>query len=373
MPRADRRRVRRLQVIVAIITLLLAAGIGWLGFARGPHMISDLLLRSSEQSTSPNTRWQVRLTDFNNYWLGSTGTTWAQVRRAGTVQWRTVYVGNTAKLSWQGDTMTFTESNDATPHLVDARDGRYGAGPHTMVLPAAVVFLVLVCGILVGSTLLIVLAPHRLGRRGARALVVGALSRLRAGEWLQAAELFRVGWNQLAEHADLAARLPSCQAAILVNDNRWRVERLQPARDTGTPGWTVTVRFLDDLSDFETRDQAAVLATADAWLLLPDTGLFAGEKQATQQIAYRQRANRRAINALTLGVISCLANLIPLGILGGLLALAAVSLAVHGCVSAHRSGGSTTLAAVALGASGLGLLLAFGQAVLGYVVFSSGP
>lgn len=370
MPRADRRRVRQLQTVVAIVTLLLAAGLGWLGYVSWPHLVSEFV-GWGKPSTSPNRQWEVRLTDFGGFGPDSIGTTWAQVRRLGTTDWRTVYIGNTAQLSWHGDLMRFRDENDRGIHTVDARSGRYGLGaPTTVFLPGAVVLVVLVCGLL-----LIVFVPRHVGRRRARALVADVLSRLRAKEWTQAAELFCVDGDQLAGRAQVAAGMASCQAATLVVDNEWRVGRLQRVREGATRGWTVTVRFLHGSSEFETRDQATVAVTADAWLLVPDRGLFAGEKQESQHVVARRReADPATIGALILGIIGCFASLIPLiGILGGLLDLVALGLAVTGYVATRRYGGSVAFAAVAIGVSGVGLLVVAGQALLWYSVFSLGP
>ena len=370
MPRADRRRVRRLQTAVAIVTLLMAAGLGWLGYMSWPRLVSDFV-GWGKPVTSPNKQWQVRLVDFGGFGPDSAVTTWAEVRRAGTADWRTVYVGDQATLSWQGDLMTFTNENDRSIHTVDARGGRYGLGPPTTVfLPGAVVFIVLVCGIL-----LIVFAPRHVGRSRARALVADVLSQLRAKEWAQAAERFRIDGGQLAGRAELAARLPDCQAATLAAESDWRMARLQRVSAAATRGWLVTVRFPRGSSNVETRDQATVAATADAWLLLPDSGLFAAQRQESQLVVPRRReADPATIGGLVLGVIGCFASLIPLiGILVGLLDLVAVGLAATGYVATRRYGGSVALATVALGVSGLGLLIAAGQAVVWYTVFSLGP
>ena len=66
--------------------------------------------------------------------------------------------------------------------------------------------------------------------------------------------------------------------------------------------------------------------------------------------------------------------MIPLiGIIVGLLDLVALGLAVTGYTATRRYGGSIALAAVALGVSGLGLLIAVGQAMFGYILLNLGP
>ena len=56
-----------------------------------------------------------------------------------------------------------------------------------------------------------------------------------------------------------------------------------------------------------------------------------------------------------------------------LLDLVALGLAVTGYTATRRYGGSIALAAVALGVSGLGLLIAVGQAMFGYILLNLGP